>query len=99
MPARVGMGGRPLGRRARRAGGCAELRAGRGAAACRRGAGPRAAGGASRSRCRHAERRDCDAQPGWTWAQAPGKAVGGLGAAVAAVGERCCPPPAAGGAR
>lgn len=67
------------------------------------GAGPRAAGGASRSRCRDGERRDCDAQAGraagWPWAQAPGPAVGVLGAAVAAVGERCCPPPAAGGAR
>lgn len=55
-----------------RAGGCAEpLRAAA-------GAGPRAAGGVRRSRCRDGERRDCDAQPGrapgWTWAQAPGRA-------------------------
>lgn len=81
-----------------RAGGCAEpLRAAA-------GAGPRAAGGVSRSRSRDGERRDCDAQagrraPGWTWTQAPGPTLGGLVAAVAAVGERCCPPPAAESAR
>lgn len=99
--ARGGPGAREATRSCGRAGGRAGERA-----ACRRGCGPagcgreaRAAPGAVTVSGGIVTRSQPGRPPGWPRAQTPGPALGGLGAAVAAVRERCCPPPAAGGAR